>query len=64
MINPKCFVFLYCHFGYDKVDPIRQNLEKSLLKLIATLVKGYLHYKMINYQNVSSDVQVNNFFIS
>ena len=27
-------------------------------------IKGYLSYKSITYQNVSSEAQVNNFFIS
>ena len=28
------------------------------------LVKGHLHFKMITFQNVSSEAQIKNFFIS
>ena len=31
---------------------------------VAGSIKGYLHYKTITSQNVSSDAQVKNFFIS
>ena len=29
-----------------------------------TVFKGYLHYKTITYQNVSSETQIKDFFIS
>ena len=36
-----------------------KKMKKSLL-----LLEGYLHYKTITFQNVLSEAQVKNFFIS
>ena len=38
-------------------------LPSTIKKLMQQILKGYLHYKIITSQNVSSEPQVNNFFI-
>ena len=36
--------------------------QTSMMKLFCEIVKGYLRYKTITSQNVSSEAQVKNFF--
>ena len=50
--------------GQKVPGPTRRYSPPPKISKKLSHFKGYLHYKMITSQNVSSEVQVKNFFIS
>ena len=42
----------------------KQSVKSNTSVIVVFVVKGYLCYKMITSQNVSSEAQIKNFFIS
>ena len=51
--------------NYSHTYDNKRNQKKTKKRWVKlSRIKGYLRYKMINSQNVSSEAQVKNFFIS